>query len=111
VRLKLPVQISYEDDARRAMDLMVRAAKEHARVETTPAPGARVMGFGENGIDLELRFWIRDPEDGIANVRSDLCLAILDAFHAEGITIPYPQRDVRVRGDEVAGPRAKPGAS
>jgi small-conductance mechanosensitive channel len=69
------------------------------------------MGFGENGIDLELRFWIRDPEDGIANVRSDLCLVILDAFHAEGITIPYPQRDVRVRGDEVAGPRAKPGAS
>jgi small-conductance mechanosensitive channel len=55
------------------------------------------MGFGESGIDLELRYWIRDPEDGLTNVRSDLCLAILDAFRDEGITIPYPQRDLHMQ--------------
>jgi small-conductance mechanosensitive channel len=97
VRLKLPVQISYQDNPRRAMELMVQAARAHARVEVLPEPAARVMEFGESGINLELRFWIRDPEDGINNVRSDLYLAIWDAFHVDHITIPYPQRDVHVR--------------
>lgn len=97
VRLKLPVQISYQDDVRRAMQLMVQAAKEHPRIEAKPEPGARVMGFGDSGIELELRFWIQDPEDGINNVRSDLFVAIWDAFHAHGITIPYPQRDLHLR--------------
>lgn len=99
IRLKLPVQISYRDDPRQAMALMERAAAEHARVEAEPAPVARILGFGENGIDLELRFWIDDPEDGVMNVRSDLYLAVWDAFKAAQITIPYPQRDVRIAGD------------
>jgi small-conductance mechanosensitive channel len=46
-----------------------------------------------------LRFWIRDPEDGVNNVRSDLYLAIWDAFETAGITIPFPQRDLHLRGD------------
>lgn len=98
IRLKLAVQISYGDNPREAMQLLLEAARKHPRVERAPDPAARVMGFGESGIDLELRYWIRDPEDGINNVRSDLYLAIWDAFRAAGITIPYPQRDVHVRG-------------
>jgi small-conductance mechanosensitive channel len=97
IRLKLAVQISYEDNPREAMQLLLEAARSHPRVEPAPEPAARVMGFGESGIDLELRYWIRDPEDGINNVRSDLYLAIWDAFRAAGITIPYPQRDVHLR--------------
>jgi small-conductance mechanosensitive channel len=106
IRLKLPVQISYQDNPRRAMSLLLEAARAHPRVDKTPEPAARVMAFGENGIDLELRFWIRDPEDGVNNVRSDLYLEIWDAFAANGITIPYPQRDVRLRG-EVAPPATR----
>jgi small-conductance mechanosensitive channel len=88
------------------MELLLETATGHPRVEKTPAPAARVIAFGENGIDLELRFWIQDPEDGVNNVRSDLYLSIWDAFKAEGITIPYPQRDVRLRrpGEPAAGP-------
>lgn len=97
IRLKLPVQISYQDDPREAMALMERAAQLHPRVEKQPAAAARIMGFADSGIDLELRFWIHDPEDGVNNVRSDLFLAIWDAFKAANITIPYPQRDVYVR--------------
>ena len=97
VRLKLPVQISYDDNPRQALDLLVRAGQEHPRVLKDPAPAARVRDFGDNGIDLELRFWIRDPEDGVNNVRSDLYLAIWDCFKAAGITIPYPQRDLHLR--------------
>lgn len=96
VRLKLPVQISYKNNPRKAMDLLLRAAAEHARVLKDPAPASRVMAFEESGILLELRFWISDPEDGINNVRSDLHLAIWDLFGEAGITIPYPQRDVHL---------------
>lgn len=102
IRLKVPVQISYEDNPRNVISLMEEAARSHPRVEREPAPAARVMGFGENGIELELRFWIQDPEDGVNNVRSDIFLAMWDAFKAAGVTIPYPQRDIRIRGQ--AGP-------
>jgi len=101
IRLKLPVQVSYRDDPRRALDLMTRAAAGHPRVERDPAPVGRVIRFGESGIDLELRFWIRDPEDGVNNVRSDLYLAIWDAFKEAGITIPFPQRDVNLQLSQV----------
>jgi small-conductance mechanosensitive channel len=47
-------------------------------------------------VTLELRFWIQDPEDGVNNVRSDLHLEIWDLFERDGITIPYPQRDLHL---------------
>jgi len=97
IRLKLPVQISYDDNPREALRLLLDAAAEHPRVMKDPQPASRVMSFADNGITLELRFWIRDPEDGINNVRSDLHLAIWDRFMAAGITIPFPQRDLHLR--------------
>lgn len=97
VRLKLPVQISYQDNPRAALALLEKAAAGHPRVLRDPAPASRVMAFEDNGIALELRFWIRDPEDGVNNVRSDLHLAIWDLFAEAGITIPYPQRDVHMK--------------
>lgn len=97
VRLKLPVQVSYGDNPRKALELLLAAAAKHPRVQKFPAPASRLMNFGDNGINLELRFWIRDPEDGVNNVRSDLYLEIWDLFEAAGITIPFPQRDLHLR--------------
>jgi len=97
IRLKLPVQISYADDPEAAMEILLKAAEASARVMQDPPPAARLMGFGDNGIDLELRVWIRDPQQGVANVRSDVNLAIWKGFRDAGITIPFPQRDLYVR--------------
>jgi small-conductance mechanosensitive channel len=97
VRLKVPVQISYQDNPRQALALLERAAANHPRVLKDPAPASRIMAFADSGINLELRFWIQDPEDGINNVRSDLHLEIWDLFNEAGITIPYPQRDVHMK--------------
>lgn len=106
VRLKLPVQISYTNNPRTALALLLKAAGGHPRVLKHPVPASRVTGFDENGISLELRFWIQDPEDGINNVRSDLHLAVWDQFMEAGITIPYPQRDIHLRdGWPVPPPR------
>ena len=109
VRFRLPVQISYQNDPEAAMAIMVQAARDTARVLADPEPVARLMGFGDNGINLELRLWINDPENGANNVRSDTYLKIWNAFHTSGISIPYPQRDVRLI-PERAAPATSPSA-
>jgi small-conductance mechanosensitive channel len=97
VRIKLPVQISYQDDPEAAMDILARAAQGSARVLQNPPPAPRLLGFGDSGIDLELRVWIRDPQRGVNNVRSELNIAIWKGFKAAGISIPYPQQDLYVK--------------
>lgn len=101
VRLKLPVQISYGDSPRLAMQLLLEASGANERVIDDPGPVVRLMGFGDDGINLELRVWINDPEQGVNNVRSDINLMIWDAFKTHNITIPYPQRDLHVKQSEL----------
>jgi small-conductance mechanosensitive channel len=102
VRLKLPVRVSYKDDPELAMRLLLDATVDHPRVVRDPAPVARLMSFGDHGIDLELRFWIPDPQEGVNNVRSDVNRAIWRLFRENGITIPVAQREVRL---EIVNPR------
>jgi len=102
VRFRLPIQISYGDDPEQALALMERAARETERVLVEPPPGGRLMGFGESGIDLELRLWINDPENGVNNVRSDVYRRIWRAFQEAGITIPFPQREVHIKSAGAA---------
>jgi len=61
----------------------------------------RLMAFGDCGMDLELRFWIADPENGVNNVRSDVNRAIWRLFRERGITIPVAQREVTLRGQDA----------
>ncbi len=97
IRVKIPVQISYQDDPEKAMQIMLDAAQAEPRALKKPEPVCRLMGFGDNGIDLELRVWINDPEEGVSNVRSNINLAIWHGFQEQGITIPFPQRDLYVK--------------
>ncbi len=96
VRLKLPVRISYDNDPEQAMAVLLEAAKCSPRILREPAPVARLMGFHDYGPDLELRFWIADPEAGVNNVRSDVNRAIWRLFKQNGIVIPRAQLDVRM---------------
>jgi small-conductance mechanosensitive channel len=102
VRLKLPVRVSYKDDPELAMGLMLEATRGHNRIIQDPGPVARLMAFGDHGIELELRFWIPDPPEGVNNVRSDVNRAIWRLFREHGVTIPVAQREVRL---EMANPR------
>ena len=97
VRRRLPVSISYHDDPELAMKLMVESALAHPRVLKTPEPVSRLLRFGDNGIELELRIWIEDPENGTANVTSDINLAFWKRFKEHSITIPFPQRDGHIQ--------------
>jgi small-conductance mechanosensitive channel len=103
VRLKLPVRVSYSDDPEVALKLLTDAASVVARVLHHPAPVSRLMQFGDSGIDLELRFWISDPQEGVNNVRSDVNRTIWRMFKENGVTIPVAQHDVRVVTERGGG--------
>jgi len=97
VRVRIPVQVSYDDDPEQAMAIMEKAATANSRVLTSPEPVVRLLEFADSGITLELRVWLMDPQEGVGNVRSDINLAIWRGFKEAGITIPYPQRDVHIK--------------
>ena len=96
VRLVVRVQVGYRTDMAEALRILVDVARVHPRVLKTPEPTAQVLNLADSGVDLELGFWIEDPERGSQNVRSDVSLGLLAAFRARGIEIPYPQREVRL---------------
>ena len=107
VRLKLPVLVSYDDDPEIALQLLVQATENHPRILRDPPPVSRLISFEDNGMRLEIRFWIADPVNGVNNVRSDVNRAIWRIFRAHGVTIPVPQQDTRVL--EARARRLRPG--
>lgn len=102
VRAALAVQVAYDSDLDLAMRLMVEAARQQPRVLADPEPGALLLDFADSGINLEIGFWVADPENGTGGVRSDIGRAILQSFREHGIEIPFPQRELRVRPPDVA---------
>jgi len=96
IRLKLPIRVSYSDDPEVALQILLVACEGQRRVLRDPLPVSRLMHFGDSGIELELRFWISDPQDGVNNVRSDVNRAIWRLFKEHRITIPVAQHEVRV---------------
>ena len=79
------------------MAIMLEIAREHPRVISEPEPVCRLTEFGDNGIHLEARVWVADPEAGFGSVRSDINLEIWRRFKQEGITIPFPQQDLYIK--------------
>lgn len=97
IRLKIPFGITYDAPPREAVKLAVAAAAEVERVLDDPKPVCLLKGFGDSSVDLELRIWIKDPMNGISNVKNECLLEIWDRLHEQGIGIPYPQRDLHIR--------------
>ena len=114
IKVGVPVQVSYDSDLELAMKLMEQVALGEPRTLRRPdtAPLVTVLAFAENGISLELAVWIDDPEKGQGNLKSALNIGIWKAFQANGIKIPFPQREVRLLGAGTAitetGPLERP---
>jgi len=97
IRLKLPIRVSYHDDPELALQILITACEGQRRVLRDPEPVSRLLHFSDSGIELELRFWISDPQEGVNNVRSEVNRAIWRLFKQHGITIPVAQREILVR--------------
>ncbi|MBL6998818.1 MAG: mechanosensitive ion channel [Gammaproteobacteria bacterium] len=97
VRMRIPVGVSYDADPRLVMKLCLEAAEMVPRVLLDPAPRCLITGYGDNSVDFDLRIWINDPENGRGSVKSDVLLGIWDRFKENGVSIPYPQRDLHIK--------------
>jgi small-conductance mechanosensitive channel len=98
VLLRIPVGVGYGSDVDRVFELLLAAAGRQPRVLADPAPAAWIAALGDNGIEMELGVWIADPDQGQLGLRGAILKDVLEAFRAEGIEIPFPQRDVRLVG-------------
>lgn len=97
VRVQVEVGVSYNTDMELAEKLMLEAAGNAPRVLETPPPTVWWNGFGDNSVDFTIHCWIRDPEQGVGNIRSAVLKNLWALFKEHGIEIPYPQRDVNLR--------------
>ncbi|GAD54304.1 LOW QUALITY PROTEIN: potassium efflux system kefA protein / small-conductance mechanosensitive channel [Limimaricola cinnabarinus LL-001] len=96
VRIDISFGASYGEDPHLVRRVSTAAAAGCTRVLEKPAPVCHITAFGDSSVDYTLRFWIDDATAGLTNIRGDVFLALWDAFKAEGISIPFPQREVRV---------------
>jgi small-conductance mechanosensitive channel len=104
VLLTSTVTVAYQADPRQAQTLLTAAAASCARVLTKPAPHAFLLELGPDGLEFQVGYWINDPINGQANVRSDVNIALLAALRQAGIDIPFPQREVRLIQASDSGP-------
>jgi small-conductance mechanosensitive channel len=95
--VKIPFATNYDADPRLVCKLAAETAKAHPRATKGKAPNCILTEFAEAGMKFSLTFWIADP-DGMDNVKSDVMLSLWDAFKRDGIRVPYPVREIRLRG-------------
>lgn len=96
VRIKRRLRVEYETDLRTACELVVKGVSAIDRILQDPAPKCLVMEFGEEAVEIEARFWIDDPENGVSNVGSEAMLSVWDEFQKAGIDIPMRHEDVLI---------------
>jgi potassium-dependent mechanosensitive channel len=97
-RLDIPIGVDYGTDVEQLRSVLLGIADKHRAVLRSPPPVVHFAGFGDSSLDFELRVFLRDVRERIKSL-SELHFAILAALREEGISIPFPQRDVHVRSD------------
>lgn len=94
IRLACDFGVHYDSDPHQVIAIAKEAATRPARVVEEPLPQCWLTEFGDSSINFTLRFWIKDAEGGVANIKGEVLLALWDAFKENGIQIPYPHREV-----------------
>jgi potassium-dependent mechanosensitive channel len=100
-RVDVPVGVAHGTDPELVIKLLVQAAEAHPRVMLARPPAAFFLGFGDNALNFELRFWSEDPDTWF-QLRSEVTLAVEKALREAGVKIPFPQRDLHLRSIETS---------
>ena len=100
VRMQVNVGVSYNCDIKLAERLMLEAAASCARVLKSPAPSVWLSEYGDSSVNFVIHCWIRDPENGLGNIRSEVLKKLWDLFQESDIEIPFPQRDINLRRND-----------
>ena len=94
-RVDIPVGVAYGTDASVVLGLLTEVIEGRPNILSEPEPKALFLGFGDNSIDFELRFWT--DSEGWVGLRSDIMAVVYEKLNAAGIEIPFPQRDLHLR--------------
>ena len=92
VSITTTLQVAYGSDLDALLPRLAEAVAAVPRVLAEPPPVVHLAGFGADGLDLSVAFWIADAENGQGNVKSDVNLALLRSLNAQGVSIPFAQR-------------------
>ena len=94
--------VSYATDLHIVPPAVEAAVLKHPRVLTEPEqPDCELRGFGDSGVNFAVEFWVDGLDDGPNKFSSDVLFLVWDALKEAGVTIPFPQREVRILGDEA----------
>lgn len=93
-RIEIAVGVGYDDDLKRAQEILLHIAQENPRVIDDPAPFVQVTNLGESSVELKLFANCKNPDYG--DTKSALTQAIRNELIGNGLSIPYPQRDLNV---------------
>jgi small-conductance mechanosensitive channel len=95
--VKVNFATNYDADPHLVCKLAIGIGAAAPRAIKSKPANCIITEFAEAGMKFSVTFWIADP-DGLDNVKSEVMLALWDAFKREGIKVPYPVREIRVRG-------------
>ncbi len=94
VRIEIEFGVHYDSDPHEVTKLAIEASQRPERVVEDKTPVCWLTGFGDSSLDFTLRFWIKDAENGVTNVKGQVFMAIWDVFKENNVQIPYPHREV-----------------
>ena len=109
-RYEVEFAVAYDTDLHKIPPLIVKAISAHEQVLQEPeAPDVELRGFGDNGVNFAVEFWVSGIDDGKNKFTSEVRFLIWEALKKAGISMPFPQREVRILGDKLP-PRKEPKA-
>ena len=97
IRVRINIGIAYDADTQMAKDIILKVADSAAWVAKHPLPAVVVKKFGDFSVDLQLRVWIDDARKRMRTI-SYITDGVKTAFDEQGIEIPYPKRDIYIKG-------------
>lgn len=97
--LSTTIVVGMDSDIEQVQSILLDAAKQQSRVLSQPAPSAQLIDFVEHGLQFTLNYYINDPQNGQANIRSDVNLALLRGLRNAGVSLPIPKQVVQFVSD------------
>jgi potassium-dependent mechanosensitive channel len=98
--VQIPVGVAYGTDPEPVLKRLVEVAESYPGVMRDPQPAAFFLGFGDNALNFELRFWA--GQDTWFQLKSDVTTGVVRALRDAGIEIPFPQRDLHIRSIDAS---------
>ena len=100
--LSTSIVVGMDSDVAQVRDILLHAAQQQPRVLSQPGPSVQLLDFVEHGLQFSLSYYINDPQNGQANIRSDVNLAVLQGLRSAGVKLPIPKQVLELTSEAGA---------